>query len=75
MEKIFFIRGLVGAVPYWASDYNLIDAVNRYKRLTGKYPTNEHSIVMFEGKEVDEVSVNDLGDIQYPKTLTKTVIQ
>ena len=71
------VRDIVGPVPYWAIDESLPKAKSRFKRLSGKFPSNKASIVAFTGKseDLDKISVNDLGDIHYPKALTRSVIQ
>ncbi len=71
------VRDVINAVPYWACDEGLPAVKQRFKRLTGKYPSKKASIIAFQGKfeDVDNISVNDLGDINYSKNLTKVVIQ
>lgn len=77
MHTLIYIRDTVGAVPYWACDEKLMDAVERFKRLTGKIPSAKASIVAFSGslEDLDKIQVNDLGDIGYPEGLTRTFLQ
>ncbi len=74
MNKIFYVRDIVGVVPYWAADYTILDALARFKRLSGKQASKKASIIMFTGENVDNISVNDMGDIEYKKEHTKTII-
>jgi hypothetical protein len=82
MNQIVVVRDVVQshvgyAVPYWAIDEDLPSVRARFKRLSGKFPSKKASILAFSGsaQEIDKVSVNDMGDITYPKTLTKIVLQ
>lgn len=73
MAKLFLIR----EARHYASDYTIMDTIARYKRLTGKTPTNAADIVMFEGDQsiIEEVTIDDMGDIHYNPKLKKTNIQ
>ena len=77
METLIYIRDTNGVVPYWAADETLPKAKARYKRLSGKFPSKNASIVAFTGsyEDIQKIGVNDLGDISYPKTVTRVVIQ
>lgn len=77
METYIVVRDAVGAVPYWATDISLPKVKARFKRLSGKFPSASASIIAFTGKfeDLEEITVDDLGDIRYPKALTKSVIQ
>ncbi len=77
METYIVVRDVNGVVPYWAIDESLPKARARYKRLSGKFPSRNASIVAFTGtfEELQKIAVNDMGDIMYPMTLTKSVIQ
>lgn len=77
METHIVVRDIVGPVPYWVIDIDLPKAKARFKRLTGKFPSSKASIVAFTGTPefIDEISVNDLGDIIYNKNLTRATIQ
>lgn len=77
METTIFIRDTNGVVPYWACDETLPLAKARYKRLSGKYPSKKASIIAFTGtsEQIDAIRINDLGDISYPKDITKIVLQ
>lgn len=71
------VRDVVGYVPYWAVDEDLKSARARFKRLSGKFPSKNASILIFTGslEDIDKVSINDLGDVSYPKTLQRIVLQ
>ena len=71
------VRDLVGSVPYWASDETLPLMRKRFKNLTGKYPSKNASIILFTGsfEELDKIKINDLGDIEYTKNVTRVVLQ
>ena len=71
------VRDAVGPVPYWAVDEDLPKVKARFKRLSGRFPSNRASIIAFTGewKHLELIEINDLGDITYPKELTKAVIQ
>lgn len=71
------VRDIVGPVPYWAIDESLPAVKARFKRLSGKFPSNKASIIAFTGEfqKLDQIYVNDLGDISYPKELTKSILQ
>lgn len=77
METRIIIRDVVPPVPYWVIDEDLPKAKSRFKRLTGRYPSNKASIIALTGnfEDLEKVFVNDIGDLSYPKTLTKAVIQ
>lgn len=76
-ETYVVVRDVIGATPYWATDVSLPKVRSRFKRLTGKYPSKEASIVAFTGEveELDQIAVDDMGDIHYPKSLSKAVLQ
>lgn len=71
------IRDTNGAVPYWAIDVSLPEVRARYKRLSGKFPSKKASIIAFTGsfEDLNELSVNDMGDIEYRKNLVMAVLQ
>lgn len=71
------VRDAVGVVPYWAIDTSLPKVKARFKRLTGKFPSKHASIVAFAGsfEDLEELTVNDLGDIIYRKSLEKIILQ
>lgn len=77
MQTYIVVRDAVGAVPYWACDDSLPKVKARFKRLSGKFPSKSASIVAFTGsfEDLEKIAVNDLGDISYPKTVVKAVIQ
>ncbi len=77
MQTYIVVRDIVGSVPYWVIDENLPKSKARFKRLTGKFPSNKASITAFTGdlESLDILSVNDLGDIEFSKNLVKAVIQ
>jgi hypothetical protein len=77
MNTRIVVRDIVGPVPYWAIDETLPKAKARFKRLSGKFPSNKATILAFTGEQdhLDELYVNYLGDIRYHKSLTKAVIQ
>lgn len=77
MQTYVVVRDVVGFVPYWTIDESLPLARARFKRLTGKFPSSKASIVAFTGKfeHLNNLQVNDLGDVIYHKSLTKAVIQ
>jgi hypothetical protein len=77
MQTSIIVRDIVGPVPYWASDETLPKARARFKRLTGKFPSKEASIMAFTGEleDLDKISIDDLGTINYPKNVTKVTIQ
>lgn len=77
VETRVYIRDVAGVVPYWACDEDLAKARYRFKRLSGRAPSKKASIIAFTGtlEELDKISVNDLGDIQYPKSVSKAVLQ
>lgn len=77
MQTYIVVRDINGAVPYWAIDESLPKARARYKRLSGKFPSKKASIIAFTGnfEDLNELYVNDLGDVVYRKSLTKAVIQ
>lgn len=76
METIVIVRDVVGAVPYWAADESLSKVKARFKRLSGKFPGKRAIIDVFTGKseDIEKISVNDLGDISYPKGICKVNI-
>lgn len=71
------VRDVIGSVPYWVIYEGLPEARTRFKRLTGKFPSKKASIIAFTGefKDLDRLTVNDLGDIIYSRGLTKAVLQ
>lgn len=77
MQTYVVVRDAVGAAPYWATDEDLAKARARFKRLSGKFPSSKASIIAFTGEleDLDNIQVDDLGDIHYSKKLVKTVIQ
>lgn len=77
MHTYIVVRDVIGATPYWATDESLPKVRSRFKRLTGKYPSKKASIIAFTGEleDLDQIAVNDMGDIHYPKSLTKSVLQ
>ncbi len=77
MEKPIEALVVIREFPYWVSDENLPKARARFKRLTGKLPTSKARINVFAGTyaRLDKITVNDMGDISYPKELTMVVIQ
>ncbi len=77
METYIVVRDTIGPVPYWVIDESLPKAKQRFKRLTGKFPSAKASIVAFTGptEELDKLQVNDLGDVIYSKKLTRAQIQ
>lgn len=76
MTKRFIIRDTNSGTPFWASDENIMDAIKRYKRLTGKLPSNKASIVMFDGlvEDLEEILIDDLGMVNSPRFVAKTII-
>lgn len=77
METLIIVRDVNGAVPYWASGDSLPQARKNYKKFSGKFPSKKASIIAFEGHKIDieKIWVNDLGDVSYPKTVTKIILQ
>lgn len=77
MYTYVVVRDVVGAVPYWATDESLPKVRARFKRLSGKFPSKKASIVAFTGslEDLDNIAVNDMGDVMYSKNLVKSVIQ
>lgn len=77
METKIIVRDVVGAVPYWAADESLKKVKARFKRLTGKFPSKKAVIDVFSGtsEDLDNIQINDLGDISYPKKVCKVNIQ
>jgi hypothetical protein len=77
MNQKIVVRDVVGPVPYWAADEDLPKVRARFKRLSGKFPSSKASIIAFTGDldDLDNISINDLGDISYSKKLAKVVIQ
>jgi hypothetical protein len=71
------VRDIVNATPFWASDETLSQVRNRFKRLSGKFPSKKANIVCFSGsfEDLENININGLGDIQYGKNVTRTVIQ
>lgn len=71
------VRDIVGSVPYWAIDESLPKVKARFKRLSGKFPSKKASIVALTGdyEKLEQISVNDLGDLSYSKDLSFAVIQ
>lgn len=76
MTSVIYVRDVVGYVPYWASDITLKDTKNRFKRVSGKFPSKNATWTIFYGEyeKIGEISVNDLGDISYPKGVIKILI-
>lgn len=68
---------VVREFPYWVTDESLPKARTRFKRLTGKYPSNKATITAFTGEleDLDNIQVNDMGDILYSKNLIKADLQ
>lgn len=70
IEKVhsIIIRQVVGITPYWACDENLKDARFRFKRLTGKYPTDKAQYTLLVGtlEQIDSVEIDELGTIHAP---------
>lgn len=77
MHTQIIVRDIVGSVSYWASDETLPKVRARFKRLSGKFPSKKASVMLFTGEldDLDKIEINDLGDIQYPKTVEKIVLQ
>jgi len=77
METLIIVRDVNGAVPYWAADHTLPLVKARYKRLSGKFPSKNASIIAFTGpsEDLEKIQINDMGDISYPKTLARAEIQ
>lgn len=77
IKTYIVVRDVVPPVPYWAIDEDLPKARARFKRLSGRFPSSKASIVALTGEweDLQNISVDDMGTIQYPKTLTKAVIQ
>lgn len=77
VQTYIVVRDVEGAIPYWVIEEDLPKAKARFKRLSGKFPSSKASIIAFTGKfeDLNNLSVNDLGDISYSKKLTKSVIQ
>lgn len=77
MQTYIVVRDVVPPVPYWVVDEDLAKARARFKRLTGKFPSAKASIIALTGEweDLQKISVDDMGDVHYPKTLTKAVIQ
>lgn len=71
------VRDVINSIPYWASDETLPKVKSRFKRLTGKYPSKNASIMLFSGnfEDLDKIQINDLGDIIYRSTVTKITLQ
>ena len=76
-ETLIIVRDLLGPVPYWAADETLPMARNRFKRLTGKFPSNKAIVRAFKGpfKEINRIMVDDMGSISYPKSVVMVNIQ
>lgn len=77
MQTYIVVRDVIGVCPYWVIDETLPLARARFKRLSGKFPSKKASIIAFTGSltELESISVNDLGDIQYNQKLVKSIIQ
>ncbi len=76
-ETYIVVRDIVGPVPYWVIDESLPKSKARFKRLTGKFPSKNATMLAFTGKteHLENIQVNDMGDILYHKSLTKAVLQ
>ncbi len=62
----------------WAGDDNIMYAIKRFKRLSGKQPTEAAGIDMFEGSldDLEKITIDsELGGIRWPKEVKRTEIQ
>lgn len=77
METRIVVREVVGLTPYWAWDETLHLARVRFKKLTGKYPTQKAVVHVVRGhiEDVENITINDLGDLSVPKTVEIIKIQ
>lgn len=77
MQTLIIVRDVNASVPYWAGDETLAKARARYKRLTGKFPSAKASICAFTGtpEDINKIEIDDMGTINYPKSVNKVVIQ
>lgn len=77
MEIRIVVREVIGLTPYWAWDETLHLARTRFKRLTGKYPTEKAVVHVCRGdiNDLDNITINDLGDLSVPKTVEVIKIQ
>lgn len=77
METYIVVRDVVPPVPYYVVEESLPKARARFKRLTGRFPSKKASIIALTGtfEDLQQISVDDMGSVSYPKTLTKAVIQ
>lgn len=63
---------------HWVCDENLMLSIARFKRLTGKLPTEKASIVCFEGKilDVEKIRIDEeMGAVQYPINVKRMIVQ
>ena len=77
MYTSIIVRDAVGYVPYWACDETLPKVKARFKRLSGKFPSKHAKIVVFTGslEDLNKITVDDMGTINYPKTVVRAEIQ
>ena len=77
METRIVVREVLGFTPYWVWDETLHLARTRFKRLTGKYPSEKARIHALRGSidDVEEIVINDLGDLSVPKSVEVIRIQ
>lgn len=77
METLIIVREPIGPIPYWGSGETLTKARTNFKKVSKKFPTKRASIVAFKGssEDIDLVQINDLGDINYPRSLKRIEIQ
>lgn len=76
-ETRIYVRDVVGYVPFWVCDESMSKARNRFKRLTGKFPSKKAIITVFSGKfeDLEQIGIDDMGTINYPKTIVKINLQ
>lgn len=75
MDKICIV---IRESNYWVFEEGIMQAVRRFKRLTGKFPTEQADITVFSGEsdEVDKIEISEIdGTVSYPKTLQKIKLQ
>lgn len=77
MTQCIFVRDIINSTPYWAADDTLPKVKARFKRLTGKFPSKNAVITAFTGtfEDIDKITIDDIGTLQYPKTVIKIAIQ
>lgn len=67
MQHLIVVRDRVGFSGHYAADKTLPEVRARFKRLSGKFPTKNATILLALGEPCEQYSVDDMGTIAWPK--------